>query len=146
MFELTPYFHNRHQRGVNVYDPFREFDDFERSFFGERVHTFSTDITDNGDSYTVETDLPGFNKDDIKIDIAGDTMTVSAERHSNYEKDDKKSKYVRVERSYGSYSRSFDITGIDSENITAAYDNGVLTLTLPKKSAKEPETRRLEIK
>ena len=146
MFELTPYFHNRHSRGVNVYDPFRELDDLERSFFSERVHTFGTDITDNGDSYTVETDLPGFNKDDIKIDIAGDTMTVSAERHSNYEKDDKKSKYVRVERTYGSYSRAFDITGIDSENITAAYDNGVLTLTLPKKAAKEPETRRLEIK
>ncbi|MBP5270297.1 MAG: Hsp20/alpha crystallin family protein [Clostridia bacterium] len=145
MFELTPYFHNRHNRSLNVYDPWRAFDDIERSFFGERVHTFSTDVADNGDSYTVETDLPGFKKEDIKIEIAGDTMTVNAERHSDFEKEEKKDKYVRVERSYGSYSRTFDITGIEASGIKAKYDNGVLTLTLPKKAAKAPETRRLTI-
>lgn len=144
MFELTPYYRKR-RNGLNVYDPFRDFDDIERSFFGERVHSFSTDVLDNGDSYSVETDLPGFKKEDIHIDIAGDTMTVSAERHSNYEDKDKKDNYVRVERSYGSYSRTFDITGIQADEIKAKYDNGVLTITLPKKSAKEPETRKLEI-
>ena len=69
MFELTPYYRKR-RNGLNVYDPFRDFDDIERSFFGERVHSFSTDVLDNGDSYSVETDLPGFKKEDIHIDIA----------------------------------------------------------------------------
>ncbi len=145
MFELTPFFSNRHNRSLNVYDPWKEFDDIERSFLTERVHTFSTDVTDNGDSYTVETDLPGFKKEDIKIDIAGDTMTVSAERHSDFEKKENRDKYVRVERTYGSYSRTFDITGIEAGQIKAKYDNGVLTITLPKKAAKAPETRQLEI-
>ena len=144
MFELTPYYRKR-RNGLNVYDPFRDFDDIERSFFGERVHSFSTDVLDNGDSYSVETDLPGFKKEDIHIDIAGDTMTVSAERHSNYEDKDKKDSYIRCERSYGSYCRSFDVTGIDTEKIAAKYDNGVLTLTMPRKEPKQPASRQLTI-
>jgi HSP20 family protein len=130
---------------MNAYDPFRELDEVENALFGERVHTFNTDISDNGDSYVIETDLPGMKKEDINIDIAGGTLTITALRHSNYEKEDKKKSYVRVERSYGSYSRSFDITGIDEEGITAKYDNGVLTLNLPKKATKAPETRKLTI-
>ncbi len=145
MFELTPFFRNRHN-ALNVYDPFRELDDMERAFFSERVHSFNTDIVDNGDSYSVVTDLPGFRKEDINIDIAGDTLTLTAERHSDYENKEKKNSYVRVERSYGSYTRTFDITGINADEISAKYDNGVLTLTLPKKAAKEPESRKLEIK
>ena len=145
MFELTPFFRNRHN-ALNVYDPFRELDDMERSFFGERVHSFNTDIVDNGDSYSVVTDLPGFRKEDINVDIAGDTLTLTAERHSDFENKEKKNSYVRVERSYGSYTRAFDITGIDADSIWAKYENGVLTLTLPKKAAKEPESRKLEIK
>jgi len=145
MFELTPFISNRHNRSLNVYDPWRVFDDIERSFLTENVHTFSTDVTDNGDSYTVETDLPGFKKEDVKIEIAGDTMTVNAERHSDFEKKENRGKYVRVERSYGSYSRTFDITGVDAEQIKAKYDNGVLTITLPKKATKTPEKRNLEI-
>ena len=144
MFELTPFFRNRHN-ALNVYDPFRDLDDMERAFFGERVHSFNTDIVDNGDSYSVVTDLPGFRKEDINIDIAGDTLTLTAERHSDYENKEKKNSYVRVERSYGSYTRTFDITGINADEISAKYDNGVLTLTLPKKAAKEPESRKLEI-
>ena len=58
---------------------------------------------------------------------------------------DKKEKVVRVERSYGSYSRSFDISGVDADQIKAKYENGVLKLTLPKKQVTLPEGRRLEI-
>ena len=144
MFELTPFFTNR-RRAMNVYDPFRELDEFENALFGRNARSFSTDITDNGDSYTVETDLPGMKKEDISIDITGDTLTVSAERHTNYEQKDKKDSYVRVERSYGSYSRSFDISEIDADGISAKYEDGVLTLTLPKKAPVKPESRKLEI-
>ena len=139
---------------LSIYDPFREMDNFERHFFdspffgtsSSSMAGFSTDITDEGDSYKLTADLPGFEKGDINIDINDNTLTLSAERHSEFEKEDKKGKYIRVERSYGSYSRSFDLTGIKEEEIEAKYDNGVLTLTLPKKDEVKPTSRRLEIK
>ena len=93
----------------------------------------------------MEADLPGCEKKEIQLDINGDTLTVCAERHSKIEEKDKKEKVVRVERSYGSYSRSFDISGVDADQIKAKYENGVLKLTLPKKQVTLPEGRRLEI-
>ena len=145
MFELMPFFPTRRNDMLNIFDPFRELDDIERAFFGSAKHTFATDIRDNGDRYTLETDLPGFSKDDIKIDIADGTMTVSAERHSDAEDKDKKGNYVRIERSYGKYSRSYDLSEVDAEKITASFDNGVLSIELPKLEKKLPEKRRLEI-
>ncbi|MDO4852052.1 MAG: Hsp20/alpha crystallin family protein, partial [Clostridia bacterium] len=106
---------------------------------------FKTDISDQGDSYLIEADLPGFDKKDIRLDLNGDTLTIHAERHSESEQKEHKDKYLRVERSYGTYSRSFDVSLIDAENIKAKYENGVLKLTLPKKQKTEPEKRTLEI-
>lgn len=144
MFELTPFISNR-RRAMNVYDPFRELNELENAFFGGTRCAFCSDITDNGDSYTIETDLPGMKKEDISIDITGDTMTVSAERHANTEEKDKKNNYVRIERSYGSYKRSFDISEVNADAITAKYEDGVLTLNLPKKVPAKPESRKLDI-
>ena len=73
------------------------------------------------------------------------SLTISAERRSDYEQKDQKGNYVRCERSYGSYARSFDTAGIDTEKITAAYKDGVLRLTLPKQAKPEPSARRLMI-
>ena len=70
---------------------------------------------------------------------------LSAERHSNYEDKDKKGNYLRCERSYGSYARSFDISGIDAAGIKAAYADGVLRVTLPKQKEVPASSRRLEI-
>ena len=150
MNDLRPYHRNN---SVVSYNPFREIEDFERRFFGEPfsffrtggVEQFRTDISDQGDSYLLEADLPGFEKKDIRLDISGDTLTIEAERHAEHEEEDKQSKYLRVERSYGKYSRQFDVSAIDSESITAKYENGVLKLTLPKKQARVPEARHLEI-
>ena len=70
----------------------------------------------------------------------------SAERHSEHEDKDKRGKFVRCERSYGSYSRSFDVSGIRTEDIKAAYKDGVLELTLPKKqAAPAPANRTIAI-
>lgn len=116
------------------------------SFFGtQELAAFRTDVSDEDDHYLLEADLPGFDKNDIHIDINGDNLTINAERHSRYEEKDKKDKLLRVERSYGAYSRSFDISGIEAEGIKAKYDNGVLKLTLPKKQVSLPESKRLEI-
>ena len=151
MFGLTT---RNNNNGLRTYDPFREMEAFERAFFSDpfagffnttELAQFRTDVTDEGDHFLLEADLPGFEKKDINLDIQGDTLTIHAERHSKVEEKDKKDKVVRMERSYGSYSRSFDISGINADKIKAKYDNGVLRLTLPKLEQRLPEGRRLEI-
>ena len=151
MYDLKPY---RKNSSVSTYNPFRDIEELERRFFGEPfggffrgsdLAEFRTDISDQGDSYLLEADLPGFEKKDIQLSLSDNTLTVEAERHSESEDEDKKSKYLRIERSYGHYSRQFDVSAIDTEKITAKYENGVLKLTLPKKQETLPESRKLEI-
>ena len=150
MFVIIPY--TRRNRIAN-YNPFREMDDFERNFFGNpfgffdnnALAEFKTDITDTGDAYLLEADLPGFAKEDIHLDVNGDVLTVRAERHSNHEEKNDKNQVIRCERSYGSYSRNYDISTVNADAITAKYENGVLKLNLPKKQATTPATRTLMI-
>ena len=147
MFELVPY---GRKRAVAWYNPFEELDDMQRRFLninlGESAITdFKTDIRDNGDSYLLEADLPGFKKEDISVDIEGETLTIRAERTEEKEEKDGKGNFVKRERSYGSFSRSFDMTGIRTEDIAAAYEDGILKLTLPKKQETLPTSRKLEI-
>lgn len=146
MFELIPF--DRTIRHMSNYDPFRELDNLERSFFNNSnvVSAFRTDVTDTGDAFKLEAELPGFKKEDIKIDIENDCLTISAERKINNDEEDKKQNFVKRERFYGSFSRSFDVTGIDTDAIDASYTDGILTLTLPKKKEVIPASRRLEIK
>ncbi len=139
---LVPYSRKNH----SVYNPFQDFDDLEKVFFSDRsLGELKTDIKDLGESYALEADLPGFKKEDIHVDVKDNTLSITAERHSEFEQKDKKNSYLRCERSFGSYSRSFDVSGIDCANIKAAYKDGVLTLTLPKQKKEEPTGRRLEI-
>ena len=144
MFELIPF--ERNNRRVSVYDPFRAFDELERSFFGntQTLSAFRTDVTDTGDAYKLEAELPGFKKEDIKIDVENDCLTISAERKLDNE--DKKPNFVKRERFYGSFSRSFDVSGINVEGIEASYTVGILSLVMPKKVETAPASRRLEIK
>lgn len=152
MYELKP-FRKNELRNAMYYNPFQEMEEMERRFFRDpfalfdsnELTMFKTDISDQGEAYLLETDLPGFDKKDIKLDLNGDTLTISAERHSESEDKDKKQKYLRVERSYGAYSRSFDVSLIDTANIKAKYEDGVLKLTLPKKAKAEPEKKTLSI-
>lgn len=151
MLELT---NRNHTHQMDAFNPFREMEQLERSFFGDPfgrffetqdLAEFKTDISDEGDHYMMEADLPGFDKKDIHLDLSGDMLTIQAERHSKAEQKDEQNKLVRVERSYGSYSRSFDVSAIDTDQIRASYDNGVLKLMLPKKQAQVPESRVLKI-
>lgn len=150
MFELT---RRNDNNTMHTYNPYREMEEMERRFFGPHfddffrntdLAEFKTDVTDEGDHYLLEADLPGFNKEDIHLDLADDTLTIRAERHSNVEKKEKH-QVVRVERSYGSYCRSFDLSGIEAENIKAKYADGVLQLILPKKAEIVSASRQIEI-
>ena len=131
---------------MSAFDPFRMLDEMDRRFMNAApsVSTFRTDVIDTGDTFKLESELPGFKKEDIKIDIENDCLTISAERKADNKEE--KDSYVKRERYYGSFSRSFDVSGINVDGIEAAYKDGVLTVTLPKKAAEIPASRRLEIK
>lgn len=126
-------------------DTFDMFDrQFDRAFEGiTNFGGFGTDVTDEGNAYKLVADLPGFKKEDIHINVENDMLTVSAERHSEVEDESKKGKFVRRERSYGSYQRSFSLGDIDVSGIQANYNDGVLTVELPKKQI--PESTKTEI-
>ena len=144
MFELIPF--DRHSHNMTSFDPFRMLDEMDRHFFtgAPAVSAFRTDVVDTGDAFRLEAELPGFKKEDIKIDIENDCLTISAERSADNKEE--KENYIKRERFYGSFSRSFDVSGINVDGIEAAYNDGVLSVTLPKKAAEVPASRRLEIK
>ena len=85
-------------------------------------------------------------KEDIKLDINGSYLTISAEHNTTNEDKDNKGNYIRRERSYGSFKRSFDITDVDENAISAEYKNGILIIDLPKRKPEQPVSKRLEIK
>ena len=129
------------------YDIFNAFRDFEDSFFrSPAVSGCRTDIRDEGDKYVLESELPGFDKEDIRLDLDGDYLTISAQHSSEKEDSDKNGNYIRRERSTSSYRRSFNIAACSSEGIDAEYKNGILTVTLPKKKEQQPAAKRLEIR
>lgn len=91
------------------------------------------DVKDNEKAYTVQADVPGVGKDDIQVSVDGNTVTIRTEvKHEESEKD---ASWLRCERYFGAASRSFTLpSAVDEGQAKAKYDNGVLTLTLPKAS------------
>ena len=141
MFGMLPF----ERSEDNVFDTF---DNFARNFFrssNTNLPVFRTDIRDAGDKFILEAELPGFDKGDIKLDVKDGILTITAEHSENQDQKDDKGTYIRRERRYGSFSRSFDITGINEAGITAAYNNGILELNLPKAVPLVPESRRIAI-
>ena len=141
MFGMIPF----DRSDNNLFDTF---DSFARDFFRKSnadLPAFRTDIRDAGDSYVLEAELPGFNKEDINLDLKDGILTITAAHTESTEDKGDNGSYIRRERRYGSFQCSFDVTGIEETGITAAYLNGVLTLTLPKAKPAEPETRRIAI-
>ncbi|MBQ8409393.1 MAG: Hsp20/alpha crystallin family protein [Clostridia bacterium] len=143
MFELTPFARGNHL--FAAYDPFKEMEEFEKHFFGRQLPAFKTDIRETEHAYILESDLPGFRKEDIRAEVRNGTLTIHAEHRSEHDEKNEKNNYIRRERSYGSFTRSFDLDGIKSDEITASYKDGVLSLTLPKAEAKLEEGRQLDI-
>ena len=143
MFELTPFARGNHS--FAAYDPFKEMEDFEKRFFNRQLPAFKTDIRETEHAYILEADLPGFSKEDIHAEVRNGYLTIHAEHKTENEEKDEKDNYLRRERFYGSFTRSFDLDGINSDEISASYKDGILTLTLPKATQKVEEGRRLEI-
>ncbi len=127
----------------------RMFDQFFRgdvladeSFFG-RDWTPAVDVVENNDTYIIKAEIPGMNKDDVKITLENNVLTIRGEKKNESEK--KENNYHRVERSYGMFERSFTVPGsIKTNDIDAQYKDGVLTLTLPK--AEEAKPKQIDVK
>ncbi len=149
MLNMVPYRSNR-----NV-APRGFFDDFTSDFFKPLLDGFGmirpdqamkVDVKDEGDRYTLEADMPGVSKDNLKVEVANGTLTISADYDEKKEEKGEDDKYVYRERRCGSMRRSFNVEGIREEDITAEFKDGVLKLTLPKQEVKAiPEARAIEI-
>ena len=110
----------------------------------EDKNKMSCDVYKKNNKFFIEVDMPGFNKEDIKIEINKGTLNITAEKKYEEQEDDKK--YLCRERKYyGKYQRSFYLGDIEEENIEATFDNGILNISIPKKQ-EQNNNRMIEIK
>ena len=121
------------------------FDDDLDDFFKPvvRKNDVKCDIYEEDGMYHVEMDVPGYDKKDIKLEVKDGYLTVSASKEKE-EKENKKN-YIRKERTYGSFSRSFALGDVDIDNIDAKFENGILNITVPKKEIQENK-KYIEVK
>ena len=114
----------------------------DRTFY-EGEFSPAVDIAEEDVQYLVKVDLPGVSKDDVKITMEGNLLTISGEKKE--QKETKKSNYHSLERNYGSFSRSFTLpTTVQGDKVEAEYKDGVLNITLPK--AEEAKRKQIEVK
>ena len=119
-------------------------DHFMREFFDmDGAPEMRVDVREKDGAYLLEADLPGVKKEDISLDVNDGVLTISAQTKQSRE--EKKENYVFSERRSGSFSRSFTLNGIDEEKISAACEDGVLKLTLPKLGEEVKTGRRIEV-
>ena len=131
--------------GENLFDDDDWMFPFDSDFFGKKnplygkraKNLMKTDVRELDGSYEVDMDLPGFQKDEIKVSLENGKLTVSAAKGMEKDEQDQNGKYIRQERYSGAMSRSFYIGDeITQDEIRAKYENGILKLTIPKKDAK----------
>ena len=144
MYTLVPYRRNLNRE---LTSPFAG-DNFFRSFFdmSDMVGSagFRVDVREDDKSYHLESELPGVPKDKLNVSIDDNTLTISADL--NEEKKEERGSYLYSERRSGHVERSFNLEGIEADQITADYKNGVLMLTLPKvQPAPKKEARKIDI-
>lgn len=146
MYNMTPYRKNpgfgRPEMNPFLVDPWL------RPFFGPAEHMnpagFRVDVCDKGDHYLLNADLPGVERDQLEITVKDDVLKISADYATHTEEE--KNSYIFSERRHGHIERSFGLDGIRQEDITAAYKDGVLTLTLPKTLPEDSQAvRKIEI-
>ena len=143
------------------WEPFREFstlqDRMNRLFGGISHQPGSTDegltagpwtpqvdVYETNDSIVLKADLPGMSQNDVEISVEGNMLTVKGER--KFEKEVSEKEYYRMERSYGTFTRSFTLPPtVDSDKIDAAFAQGVLKITLPKREESKPKQIKVKI-
>ena len=117
-------------------------DDIFDNFDSTRNNNMKCDIYEKDGDYHIEIDIPGFDKKDIKVECDNGDLTVTAKKDEEVE--DKTKNYIRRERSYGKYQRSFYIGDMDSNEIRAKFKHGMLKIIVPKVETKETK-KHIEI-
>ncbi len=141
--------------GENMMDMFdlfdrnlgRSFHDMDRALYGRHAdRLMKTDIQEKDDGYELSIDLPGFKKDELKVELNNGYMTISAEKSLNKDEENH-GKLIRQERYSGTMQRSFYVgSSLTEEDIHCAYENGVLKVDLPKKDVRKvPEKKTIMI-
>ena len=124
---------------------------FDRDFWGRKnplygknaKNIMKTDIREHDGGYELDVDLPGFKKDEINVELEEGYLTISAAKGLDKDEQDKKGKYIRKERYAGAMQRSFYVgDAVTEEDIKAKFEDGILKLNIPKKDAKEVETKK----
>ncbi len=140
--------------GENLFDDwfgfptFPDIRDAEKKLYGRRAsREMRTDVHEHDDHYEVDVDLPGFKKEEIRLDLENGYLTVSASKSLDEEDTTRKGKVIRQERYAGAMQRSFYVgKDVTAEDVTAKFENGVLTLNIPKKDQpKLPEKKTIAI-
>ena len=132
--------------GESLFDRFFD-DSLEKEFFGTHnplygkhaKNLMKTDVKDVNDHYEVAVDLPGFQKDEVNVELENGYLTISAAKGLDKDQKDDEGHYIRQERYSGSCSRNFYVGDIQPEDIHAKYEDGILKLTLPKADQKAIE-------
>ena len=135
--------------GENLFDDFMDdfsfptFPNVDKELYGKHAkNLMKTDVKETGNAYEIDIDLPGFKKDEIKVQLKDGYLTLSAAKGLDKDAKDKEGNYIRRERYAGSMSRSFYVgDGVKEEDIHAKYEDGILKLSLPKKAPKAVEEK-----
>jgi HSP20 family protein len=128
----------RTMRALMTWDPFREIAAFPTLPEPGMAFNAAFDIKETKDAYQFKADLPGIKDKDLEVTITGNRLNVSGKREE--EKEEKSDRYYTYERSYGSFSRSFTLPeGADVDKLRASLDQGVLTISVPKKPEVQPK-------
>ena len=132
--------------GENLMDVFDDFDrnffrdvhNVDRALYGKHAqHVMKTDVKETEDGYEVDVDLPGFKKDEIKLELNQGYLVISAEKSLEKTNENKKGKMLRQERYAGACSRSFYVGNVKPEDVKAKYEDGVLSVIVPKEDVKK---------
>lgn len=149
MFGLTPYKKNQ-GLGSLKNDPWDFESMFENffnsslipSFYSNNVH-MKVDIKENEKEYIVEAELPGINKEEVNIELNDTTLTISVTK--NEQVSEEKENYIRRERHQSSMNRSFYVENVNNEKVDAKFDNGILSIILPKRETTVPKNKKIDI-
>ena len=136
--------------GENLFDDFMNdfsfptFPNVDKELYGKHAkNLMKTDVRETKDSYEVDVDLPGFKKDEIKMELENGYLTISAAKGLDKDETDKETgKYIRRERYAGNLSRSFYIGDVKQEDVKAAFKNGILSISVPKEDKKAKEEKK----
>lgn len=129
----------RNGNGLDIFDEI-----FADPFFGEKENKImKTDLKEKDGKYMLEIDVPGYDKEDIKIELNEGYLTVSAEKNEEKEDKDKHAKYLKRERFTGMCSRNYYVgEGLKEEDIKASFKNGILSIEFPKEVEKKVEEKK----